>query len=84
MPKPKIHPLIATLETRTGLGPIRCARLLGWPYITYAQFKSLKRELKDHQARYIELVLFLESDQLAEWIERHEQSRNNETDGTGD
>lgn len=84
MPKPTSHPLLITLEVRTGLGPVGAARLLGWPYITYAQFKSRKRELKEHQARYVELVLFLEPAQLAEWMERHDLSTNDETDATVD
>lgn len=71
MATPKLNPIIVSLEAHTGLGPTFAARLLGLPYVSYTQYKTGKRELKDVHIRHIELVMFLDPDQLQEWITRH-------------
>ncbi len=71
MASPKLNPIIVALEVHTGLGPTFAARLLGLPYVSYTQYKTGKRELKDAHIRHIELVMFLDPDQLQEWIKCH-------------
>jgi hypothetical protein len=71
MPTQAPNPMLIEFETLTSLGPTYAARLLGMEYITYSQYRSGKRPLKQYHVRHIELVLFLKPKQLAEWIEKH-------------
>jgi hypothetical protein len=76
MPTTAPNPLLVSLESRTGLGPTYAAALLGMPYITYSQYRSGKRPLKSTVVRHIELVLFLNPEQLLIWIESHARQPN--------
>lgn len=45
-------------EAHVGLGPVRVAQLLGIAYITYAQYKSSRRELPPYHRHHM-LALWL-------------------------
>ena len=51
-------------ERKVGLGPVRAARLLGMPYISYAQCRSGARKLKMHHVYHIEVLLLLKPEAL--------------------
>lgn len=64
------NPVLIYFEEQTGLGPTYAAKLLGMPYITYAQYRSNKRPWKVCHERHIEVILMLESKRRNEYIER--------------
>lgn len=48
-------------EAHVGLGPTRVAKILGIAYITYAQYKSSRRELPEyHQCHLLALWLLFD------------------------
>lgn len=53
------HPILTNFERHIGLGPTFAARVLGLPYITYAQYRSGTRPLKLSHERHIEVILLL-------------------------
>jgi len=66
----KPHPAIVEFETRTGLGPTYAARLLGIPYISYAQYRNHTRPMKPTLLYHMEVLLLLEKGTLNARIER--------------
>ena len=64
------HPVLTYFEEQTGLGPTLGAKLLGLPYITYAQYRSYKRPWKVCHERHIEVILMLEPKVRSAYIER--------------
>lgn len=66
----KPHPVLIDFEARTGLGPTFAARLLGIPYISYAQYRNHTRPLKTTMVYHMEVLLLLDRRVLAERIER--------------
>lgn len=66
----KPHAILVDFETRTGLGPTYAARLLGIPYISYAQYRNHTRPLKQTFMYHIEVLLLLDKRVLQERIER--------------
>ena len=65
------HPLLLTLERRIALGPTYVARLMGLAYVTYAQYRSGRRELQLYHQRHIEALLVLPEGRLAELVKEH-------------
>ena len=53
-------------EGRVGLGPTRVAALLGIAYITYAQYKSTRRELPEYHQRHLLALTLLHDRGLLE------------------
>lgn len=53
------NPILVDFEQRTGLGPTFAARVLGIPYISYAQYRSGARKMKLSMERHIEVILLL-------------------------
>jgi hypothetical protein len=66
----KPHPILVDFETRTGLGPTYAARLLGIPYISYAQYRNHTRPLKQQLVFHMDVLLLLDKRALNERIER--------------
>ena len=66
----KPHPTLIDFETRTGLGPTYAARLLGIPYISYAQYRNGTRPVKTTLTYHIEVLLLLDKRVLKDRIER--------------
>lgn len=64
-----MNELILNFESRTGLGPVLAAKLLGYPYSTYAQFKNNKRAIKPYLRNHIYAVLLLPDDSLSRLIQ---------------
>lgn len=60
---------LLALELHTGLGPTFAARLLGLPYISYAQYRSGHRELKRTHLYHVEVLMKLEPKALKKRIE---------------
>jgi hypothetical protein len=56
--------ILARLEAATGLGPTKAARLLGMPYVSYAQARSGLRQLKLCHVYHVEVLLLLDRKQL--------------------
>jgi hypothetical protein len=67
--------ILLDFERRTRLGPTFAARLLGLPYVSYAQYRSRTRELKLCHIRHIEVILLLDPDVLQRLIESHAHER---------
>lgn len=65
------HPLLLTLERRIALGPTYAARLMGLAYVTYAQYRSGRRDLQLYHQRHIEALLALSEVGLAELVKEH-------------
>jgi hypothetical protein len=65
------HPTLVDFEQRIGLGSTGAARLLGLPYITYAQYRSGERQLKTCHVRHIEALLLLQPSSLSTLIESY-------------
>lgn len=53
------NPVLLEFENRTDLGPTFAARVLGIPYISYAQYRSGTRAMKLSMERHIEVILLL-------------------------
>ena len=51
-------------EAHTRLGPTFAARLLGLPYISYAQYRSGARKLKTCHRYHMEALMLLDRDTL--------------------
>lgn len=66
----KPHAILVDFETRAGLGPTFAARLLGIPYISYAQYRNHSRPLKPTLTYHMEVLLLLDSRVLKARIER--------------
>lgn len=66
-----MNKVLLHFEKATGLGPTFAARLLGVAYVTYAQYRSGRRELQKYHARHIEALLLLEQPALSKLIEDH-------------
>lgn len=64
------HPVLTYFEEQIGLGPTHAAKLLGIPYVTYAQYRSYTRPWKVCHERHIEVILMLEPKRRSEYIER--------------
>lgn len=64
------NPTLTDFERRINLGPTFAARLLGLPYITYAQYRSGTRDIKLCHVRHIEVILLLTPDVLKRLIEK--------------
>lgn len=69
------NPILVDFERRTRLGPTFAARLLGLPYVTYAQYRSRTRELKLCHVRHIEVILLLAPEVLKRLIEKDAHER---------
>lgn len=61
--------LLDELEERLDQGPVYTARALGYPYSTYAQYKSGRRRLKPYLTNHIHAILALPDEQLRVCIE---------------
>lgn len=53
------NPTLVDFERRTNLGPTFAARVLGLPYVSYAQYRAGMRDLKLVHLRHIEVILLL-------------------------
>ncbi len=62
------HPKLLQFESHTALGPTFAARLLGLPYISYAQYRSGTRPLKKQLVFHMEAVMLLEPEVLRQLI----------------
>lgn len=58
-------------EQHTRLGPVATARLLGYSYSTYAQYRSGLRPLQRYAARHVEAVMLLPRRTLDRLIKEH-------------
>lgn len=59
---------LVNFERRVRLGPTFAARLLGMPYISYAQCRNGTRVLKQHHEYHIEVLLLLTEETLMQRI----------------
>lgn len=64
------NPILADFEKRTNLGPTFAARLLGVPYISYAQYRAGSRQMKLSMLRHIEVILLLSERARADHIRK--------------
>lgn len=64
------NPVLLDFEKRTELGPTFAARVLGTPYISYAQYRSGARAMKLSMERHIEVILLLSERARAEHIRK--------------
>lgn len=64
------HPVLAYFEEQTSLGPTFAAKVLGMPYISYAQYRNFSRPWKTCHERHIEVILMLEPKVRSRYIER--------------
>lgn len=64
------NPVLLDFETRTQLGPTFAARVLGIPYISYAQYRSGARKMKLSMERHIEVILLLSERARADHIRK--------------
>lgn len=62
-------PVLIGLERHTALGPTAAARLLGLPYVSYAQYRSGLRQLKRQHLNHIKAVMRLDPRALRQHIE---------------
>lgn len=60
----QINSTLFNFERRTSLGPTFAARLLGMPYISYAQCRNGTRILKPHHIYHVEVLLLLDKETL--------------------
>jgi len=65
----KPNALMAKFEAHTGLGPTFAARLLGLPYISYAQYRNGSRTLKACHRYHMEVLMLLDEGTLKERID---------------
>lgn len=56
-------------EAHTGLGPTFAARVLGLPYISYAQYRNRSRKLKACHRYHMEVLMLLDEATLKARIE---------------
>lgn len=68
MKRKKPNPTLVDFESRTGLGPTYAAKLLGLPYISYAQYRSGDRSPKQQHIYHINALLLLEPKVLQKLI----------------
>lgn len=54
-----MNALVVEFEKHTALGPVSAAKLLGYPYSTYAQYKNGKRTIRPYLRRHIQAVMLL-------------------------
>lgn len=66
-----MHELLVDFERHCGLGSTRASRLLGHPYVTYAQYRNRTRTLPKHVERHIRLVMSLPNSYLEALIREH-------------
>lgn len=59
-----MNALVLEFEKHTQLGPVNAAKLLGYAYSSYAQYKSGARPLKPYLKRHIRVVMMLPREQL--------------------
>lgn len=59
---------LVNFESHTGLGPTFAAKLLGMPYITYAQYRSGTRPIKTQHIYHVEVLLLLDQKVLQKRI----------------
>lgn len=59
-----MHQLILTFEDHVKLGPVSAAKLLGYEYSTYAQYKNCRRKIRPYLKAHIEAVMLLEPNVL--------------------
>jgi hypothetical protein len=52
-------PLLVDFESRVHLGPTFAARLLGLPYVSYAQYRSGLREFKRTHKLHVKAILMM-------------------------
>lgn len=64
----KPNQILVNFERHTSLGPTFAARLLGMPYISYAQCRSGSRVLKLHHEFHIQVLLLLDEEILMQRI----------------
>lgn len=64
------NPILVDFEKRLALGPTFVARVLGIPYISYAQLRSGTRVMKVSMLRHIEVILLLSETARAEHIRK--------------
>jgi len=69
------NPILFDFEQRSGLGPTHAARLLGSPYVSYAQLRSGVRNLKRCHILHIEVILLLPLKVRQQLIEREVHGR---------
>lgn len=62
------HPKLLQFESHTALGPTFAARLLGIPYISYAQYRSSTRPLKKQLVFHMEALMLLDAEVLRKRI----------------
>ena len=63
------NPILIDFERRIKRGPTFAARVLGMPYITYAQYRSGARPFKLFHQRHIEVILLLPREAREVYIE---------------
>lgn len=68
--KAEPHPALVEFERRINLGPTFAARVLGLPYITYAQYRSGARDLKLAHLRHVEVILLLPQNTRDQYIRK--------------
>lgn len=65
---------LVSFETYAKLGPTFVARLMGIAYVTYAHYRSGKRELPLYHERHIAVLRMLSKVDLQRLIEKHGNS----------
>lgn len=63
--------LLIEFERHTGLGSTYAARLLGYAYSTYAQYRNGRRELQPYTVRHIQALMLLPTGALDKLIKDH-------------
>lgn len=66
-----MNQLLLDFEKHTGLGPVDAAELLGFAYVTYAQYKSGDRPMKKYGRRCVQAMMLLSQENLDAMIKEH-------------
>lgn len=63
--------LLLDFEKHTGLGPTKAAKLLGFAYPTYAQYRNGERPIKKYGRRCVQAMMLLSQENLDAMIKEH-------------
>jgi hypothetical protein len=63
-----MNPIILDFEKHVELGPVAAAKLLGYPYSTYSQYKNHTRKVRPYLRRHIQAIVLLPRETLDQLI----------------
>lgn len=66
-----VNALLRQFETHCGLEPVNAAKLLGYAYVTYSQYRNGRRPLQLYAERHIRAVMLLPMKALDALIKEH-------------